>query len=329
MNLARPVLVFAVIASAATAACSILYQPHEQCDVTADCLARGAAFSGSQCVANACVFPAMDAGGKEDVPPAPDMDASRFACGNMPAPEPSFTETAQVSIAYLDYTGGGAATAIDVRLCSVTDPDCKNPRSTVNVTPDGGGPGPGSGIDAGAAGGTGWISPGSDGIVGARVETGFDGFFEVRSPDYAPTYRYTPTPLRKDFPPFVELLVRTAELEGLAVGIFGRNDAYDPKTRGVVFTHARDCDGTPLKGARFEFSNVEGDTKYFQFYIINTTANIEAKETDGTGRGGFANVLPGTRTFTAFYPDGKRIGVARAQIRPGSDTVVTILPQAQ
>ena len=58
-------LAFAIAVPAAVASCSVLSSTNDQCVTTQDCTARGAAFEGTQCVANLCVKSTQlpDAGG--------------------------------------------------------------------------------------------------------------------------------------------------------------------------------------------------------------------------------------------------------------------------
>ncbi len=325
-------LAFAIAVPATVASCSVLFSTNDQCVTDQDCTGRGAAFEGTQCVANVCVktTQVLDAGGvdaKADVAKEAEAGpADPFACGLLPPPDPDFTKPVQATIRYIDFSSGKPATRIDVRLCASTDPLCTNARTTIRVTDAGTDAASGSGVDAGdAGGGSGWIVPADDGTIVATVERGFEGFFEVRSSVYAPTLRFTSPPLRNDVTAFDQILLRGAEIAFLADQATGRSGSYDPTTRGLVFTLARDCNQQPLANVRF--TTTSADPMQFGFYIVNTSPSITETKTDGTGRGGFANLPPGLHTFTAEFADtGKRIGSTRALVRAGTNTTVSILP---
>jgi hypothetical protein len=313
-------------------ACSLVFRTSDQCSSDDDCKVLGVV--GARCVSNTCLSPTTsdatlpkDAGSSDgDLVDAPSSDAAPdpFACGTKPPQGVDQTKQSNLTIRFLDFSLGAPASKIDARLCAVTDPLCANPRSKVSGTADAG-PGSGSGLDAGADGGAGWVAPGDDGTILASAEYGFEGYFEVRSSEYAPALRFTSPPLNRPNVLMDQILLRRIELQVLATQATGNGDSYDDKTRGIVFLLVRDCDERPLANIRFTINSQ--DSKHFPFYLINTSPSITDTRTDGTGRAGYANVLPGVYTFTAEFADtGKRLGSARAIVRAGHTTTVAILP---
>jgi hypothetical protein len=309
------IAVGACFSAASAVSCSMLLSTGNQCNTTGDCLARGAEFRQTQCSeAKVCVTDVQDAsdgasrqdGGAEDP----------FACGTLPPQSEDFTKSVAVTMHYIDTSG--PATLIDARLCAAKDPLCTNARP-LRAT-DAGRDASGSGLDGGA--GERWVAPGNDGVLLATVEKGFEGFFEVRTKEYAPALRFTSPPLRNSTNNFEQTLLRPFEISTLA-SLVGRN--YDASTRGLVFVFARDCNQQPLANMRFTTSTE--DPTQFGFYIVNSTPSITDGKTDGTGRGGFANMKEGLHTFTAEFADtGKRLGSARALVRVGTNTTISILP---
>lgn len=302
----------------ASGACSVLFSTSkDQCATDDDCRARG--FASTRCsVDNVCVASNDDGGrdGSGDAADAADAFVDPFACANLPAPSPDPAKQVDMAIRFTDFSTGAAPEDTLVRLCAATDPNCQNARSTV----DGGAPG-----DAGPEGGTGWVKPRADGVVGARVEYGFEGFFEVRAPQYPPTFRSTSPALRNPSNFLDQLLLRPAEIKFLADQALGKPGAYDSVDHGLVFVLARDCNQAPVGGASFTTSAM--DPKMQVFYVINSAPSIQDTKSDSLGRGGFLNVPPGIHTFTAFRDDGKkRLGSGRVLVRAGSVTTIAIDP---
>ena len=301
----------------ACGACSVLFSTSkEQCATDDDCRARGAGFQASKCTDSVCVssttvVPQVDAGPDA----APDAAVDPFACAKEPAPSPDPNRKVDLSIRYTDFTNGTPPTRTIARLCAQTDSLCNNPRTTLE----------GNGTaDAGPEGGTGFVNPKVDGTVTARVEYGFEGFFELKSADYLPTYRYTSPPLKASAS-FEQLVLRLAELNYLSDAAIGKPNSFDSVGHGVVFVFARDCNQQPLPGV--SFSTSASDDLMKLFYIINTTPSITDKQTDSLGRGGYSNVPPGLHTFTAEnFATKQRIGSARILVRAGAATTVAILP---
>lgn len=304
------------VLAVASGACSLIYSTSkDQCATDDDCHARGAGFEALICSESVCVTPpgpASDAAVDALIADAADTDGP-FSCALLPPPIPDPNRPLDVLMRFTDFTAGAPVTNANVRLCGVADPACGKPRELV-------GSGPG---DAGDEAGAGWVMPTDAGHVTAKVEYGFDGFFEVLSPQYAPTYRFTAPPLRAPATTFDQLVFTTPEVRYIAELTFGQG-ALSPE-HGLVFVFARDCFQNPVGGASFRTTALDPLLK--PFVIINSTPSADEANSDGAGRGGFLNVPEGIHTFIAFYENGtKKLGSARAFVRKGSVTTVGIAP---
>jgi len=302
----------------ASGACSVFFSTSkDQCESDDECRALAAGFDTCSaekvCVATAPA-PTPDASTAETGPV--DSAVDPLACGKEPLPQPDPNRKVDLTIRYTDFTNGQPPTGVAVRLCAQTDPNCSNPRNTLEGNGE---------VDAGADAGTGYVSPKVDGTLTAKVEYGFEGFFEVKSNgQFAPTYRYTSPPLKASTA-FEQLILRPAEVSYLADLALGKPNSYESVGHGLVFLFARDCNQQPLAGVTF--TTTATDPIQQLFFIINTSPSIVDKATDGLGRGGFINVPPGLHTFTAeFAATKQRLGSTRILVRAGAATTVAILP---
>lgn len=305
----------------ACGACSVLFAPDkEQCATDGDCQAKGAAFAGMRCVANACVSGEVSGvdSGPDVVDAGADVVDPAFACASLPAPSPDPSRQLDVSMRYTDFSTGAPPVQTLVRLCAATDSNCQNARTSLV------GKAPG---DAGPDGGSGWVIPNDDGTVTSKVEFGFEGFFELKAQQYPPTFRSTSPALRNPKNEFDQLLLRPGEITFLANELLGKADAYKSATHGLVFVFARDCNQQPLGGASFTTS--AEDPELVLFYIINSSPSIKDTKTDTLGRAGFLNVPPGIHTFTGYLGEGdqkKKFGTGRVFVRAGASTTIAVSP---
>ncbi len=302
----------------ASGACSVFFSASkDQCTSDDECRAIGQGYDSCStdkvCVAST-VQPELDSSAPDSTGPS-DSSADPLACGREPLPQPDPNRKVDLTIRYTDFTNGQPPANVAVRLCAQTDSLCANPRNTLEGNGE---------VDAGADAGGGYVAPKVDGTLTAKVEYGFEGFFEVRSGVYAPTYRYTSPPLKVSTT-FDQLILRPAELNYLADLALGKANAYESVGHGLVFLFARDCNQKPLTGVTFTTTAV--DPLQQLFFVINNTPSIVDKSTDGLGRGGFVNVPPGLHTFTAeFAATKQRLGSTRILVRAGAATTVAILP---
>lgn len=308
----RSGLVAAALAAVACGACSVLFSPSaDQCTTDGDCTARGAAFASTHCSADSlCVSTVgLDAALDADDP---------LACGKLPAASPDPTKQLDMTMRFTDFSTGLPPENTLVRLCSAIDTNCINARTTL----EGDGPG-----DAGPEGGKGWFKPRADGgMVSTKIEFGFEGFFEVRAPQYPPSFRSTSPPLRNPTNDFEQLLFRPVELKFLSDELLGPG-SYESVGHGLVFLFARDCNLVPIPGVTFTTSAT--DPLLQLFYLVNSAPSITDTKSDALGRGGYVNVPPGLHTFSAYFGEGdnaKRLGSARMLIRAGAVTTLAVPP---
>ncbi len=308
------------IMATAMQGCSLFFSASgEQCRSDQDCLARGPGFAGSKCSPDfTCTSDdggsPVDASTLSDASNA-DATADPFACASDPIASPDPTRKVNLSIKYLNFTDGLPPNSLAVRLCSQTDPQCNNPRGTLE----------GNGTaDVGADAGSGFVNAKVDGTVTSAVEVGFEGYLEVRSPNIIPAFRYTSPPLKQSTT-FESLVFRPSEVTFLIDSATGKPNSTELQNHGIVFLFARDCNRRPLSGV--SFTTTATDPIMQLLYIINTTPSTTERQTDGSGRGGFLNAPPGLHTFTAFFEATKqRIGSVRVFVRAGGATSVDILP---
>ena len=288
------------------AACSLVLSTSEQqCETDADCTARGDAFEQTICSKQkTCVSgsrASSSSGGTTD---------PRFACANEAPPSADGDREVSLEVRYIDFSTGAAPADVSARLCASTDPTCANARDSLEGEPS----------DAG----TGYVEPTGAGVVTAKVEYGFEGFLEVATGTYSPTFRYTSPPLRESETFFEQIVLRPAEIDYFAE-ILTDNGSYLSEDHALVFVLAQDCARQPLSGVHFT-ADVEDDAMV-PFYIVNTAPTRGVSKTDALGRAGFLNVPEGIVTFTAEMDDtGERIGSATILVRAGAATTVAVLP---
>jgi hypothetical protein len=301
----------------ACGACSVLFSTSEdQCATDGDCTARGGAFAAMHCSQDSICVSTTDVASTDasTTDAAPDP----FACATLPAASPDPSKQLDMTMRYTDFSTGSPPVNTLARLCASTDLNCENPRASLE--------GAGS-ADAGPEGGTGWVTVNVDGTVRTKIELGFEGFFEVRAPQYPPTFRSTSPALRNPTNDLEQLLLRPAEIKFLADEALGKPGAYHSDTHGLVFVFARDCNQAPIPSASFT-TNAE-DPLMQLFYIINSAPSIQDTKSDSLGRGGYVNVPPGLHTFSAFLGEGeakKRVGTARVFVRAGAATTIAVTP---
>ncbi|CAN5912705.1 hypothetical protein BH11MYX4_BH11MYX4_57570 [soil metagenome] len=297
--------------------CSLLFPTtKEQCSGDGDCQARGAAFESTHCSPQNVCVPSEQV--VRDAAAGDAAEGGPFACANLPAPSPDPSRPVDLSIRYTDFSSGAPPTVVSARLCAATDPNCLNPRRSV----EGAGP-----ADAGPEGGDGWVVPKADGSLSAKVEFGFEGFFQAGGPGYETIYRSTSPALRKPTTVIDQLLLRSADVKFLADEALKMPNAFESVGHGLVFVFAEDCDGHPMESVSFTTSAVDPLMKLF--YVINSAPSVEDTKTDSLGRGGFVNVPPGIHTFHGFVGQGanqRRFGSTRMLIRPGVGTVLVVAP---
>ncbi|HVJ90115.1 MAG TPA: hypothetical protein VM580_09955 [Labilithrix sp.] len=293
----------------ACAACSLIFSTSEvQCATDGDCHARGPEFASTHCSASQlCV--ANEAGSTVDE----DAGDDPFFCARIPSPTPDSTKLVDLSLRIVELSTGAPPADVLVRLCSNSDAPCNKAR-----------PLQGEQVDAGEEAGAGWAALDDAGAVYAKVEIGFDGFFQLQAPGAPPTYQTTSPPLWREATNLETIFLRTDEVEYFANTLFGKVGLYNPNA-GLVLVFAKDCYLGDLAGITFT-TTAEGPDMH-AFYIIDSQPSLQETKTGLQGGGGFVNVPPGLFTFTATWAaTGERLGAARVLVRAGSVTIVDISP---
>lgn len=276
--------------------CTVVLSPgEEQCEVAADCAARG--FGDASCVDGVCTDGSGGGGGGDTV----------WGClGNVvePTPDPSKTFTVSIRLAFAN--GGEAVTDVTVDVCDKLDVSCTAMSADF---PKG-------------------LSPDAQGMVSTTLKQGFDGFFQIKSMsmEIVDSRVYVGRPIVA--PPEVKevQLLRPVEYSTLANLAQGQ---VDP-TRGTAILYAIDCSGIAASGVRFETPNADADS--IPFYLINQSPTIPptATSTDRDGFGGFFNLPVSSAVARAFRAsDGAFIGESSFQILANTISYVQIAPTPQ
>ncbi len=280
--LAIPTLFFAV------EGCSVIVAPGEaQCQVTADCEARG--FSGAACIDQICVDSAS-------ADPA-------FGClGNVVEPVPDKTKKVAFPIRLAYAIGGAPFNTGKVSVCDKLDVDCTqaNPDYPKDITPD------------------------VDGNVLVNVVEGFDGFVKILDTGkIVDSLVYVGRPIVKA-PKVKEIqLLRPGEPELLAKSA---KKMVDP-LRGTCILLAVGCDGEAVGGVRFESPNADDESTAFYLINQAPTLPPTATETDADGFGGFFNLPVGPALARTIRTEGDTyVGESSFQIIANTITYVQISP---
>ena len=301
----------------ALCACSLLLSTSPQCKSDGDCRARGASFAQALCREGYCESDASAADAGLDS--APDVNGPD-ARDNPRWCEALTSRTAQIggkSVGLEIFTeslANGMPTSDGIiRICSIADVGCANPRPVVGgdaAAPDGGGKG--------------WVAIPPSAKLTASVEDAFSGAIEFQSGKYAPMLDMV-APIFEPLTGYTITAVTPSEVQMAALLAAGRPGAYDPMTRGVVFAIVRDCNRADLAGMRFDVGGK--DSAAFGFYFQGGLPSSTATQTESSGRGGFGNLLPGIYTVTATdAATGKLHGSSALIVRAGTITIVSVLP---
>lgn len=256
----------------------------------------------------------IDGGGADtaDVS-APDARANPRWCENLTSRPAQVGTSVGVEIFTEGLADGKPTTDGILRICSITDLACATPR-------------PVTGGDAAApdGGGLGWVAIPPSSRATANVEDAFAGQVEFRSNKYVPMLDMI-APIFEPVTGYTITALTASEIQQAASLAAGKANAYDPTTRGVVFAIVRDCNRLELSGMRFSIGALEKPA--FQFYFQGGLPTSMAMQTESSGRGGFANLLPGFYSVTATdVATGVLHGSTPVVVRAGTVTIVNVLP---
>jgi hypothetical protein len=129
-------------------------------------------------------------------------------------------------------------------------------------------------------------------------------------------------------PPITEdvaepVILRLLPMAGM-LGILGATGGSFDATNGILIVTARDCDGGPLAGIRFELDQAQ--LPVTQVYMADGVLSRASDATDASGIGGFVGVARGYSNIVAYTESGERMGGVGVQIAPASITNVTLTP---
>lgn len=219
-----------------------------------------------------------------------EVDPKWGCLGHVEPPESGSMVT--VAVKLLDLVSSKPLKNVTAKLCSKYDPSCSSPLGAPEVA--------------------------DDGTVAATVASNFQGYFDVQAPGYIPSLVFLDV-VATAFNPEIFMLppgVTDSLASGAGVTI-------DPMT-GFVLAATVDC---TLKVSAGVSVSISPSAKETGFYVIASGVSPGATSTDRTGNAGFANVTPGTPTFTTTRgPGGEKIGEVTTLVRAGSVTYLIIPP---
>jgi hypothetical protein len=162
----------------------------------------------------------------------------------------------------------------------------------------------------------------SDGILTVVLEKHFDGYLEISAPGkLSPVLYFFYPPVDEDrTAPFVPLVSFEA-YQTLAKQV---NTGIDV-TRGAAIALGYDCQKSTAPGIQFTVDDADETT--LPFFMQKGLPSVTATETDSSGQGGFINVQPGSRLFTATLREsGAHIGTVSVLVRAPYITYTTMVP---
>ncbi len=307
----RTWLAFSALSLAsAAAACSLLLDTSgNQCNTTADCVARGGAFASLQCVSNVCV--ANEAG----APDAGDAggDGGPWGClGDVVFPQPD-ASTVNVIVPLVDLSTEMPVTTVNARVCAKIDVNCASPLAVA--------------------------MPNAMGLLQLQLASGFDGFVYITpilpdagpEPDggdaapppdvFVPSLVFFNPPIVHDLVYTTTVMVKTSALGQIAMT---EQTTIDPSL-GAVFMETVDCNDHAAAGVSVTIDSTGSTTQGFYFNMGLPALNSQA--TDVTGYAGFVNVPLGTRSVTGtLHATSQRIGTATVFTKPSTISYTTLAP---
>jgi hypothetical protein len=161
------------------AACSVALAPDDdQCEVDADCAARGGAFAGSVCVERLCQ-------------PAESVDPRWSCLGNVTPSEPEVGQTHTYTVPIVEINSQMPPDGLMVSVCPLLDTNCSAPIAS-GLVPD------------------------LMGRVSFVVDSGFDGYLDITATDIVPANVFLGKPVVADTVGEPVLLVTSDDFNNLA-----------------------------------------------------------------------------------------------------------------
>jgi hypothetical protein len=197
-----------------------------------------------------------------------------------------------VGVKLLDLVSSTPLTNVTAKLCSKYDPSCSSPLGAPEIA--------------------------ADGMLSATVASNFQGYFDVQAPGYIPSLVFLDVVATAFNPEILMLPPGLTDTLASGAGV-----AVDPMA-GFVLGATVDC---TLKVSAGVSVSISPSAKETGFYVIASGVSPGATATDSTGNAGFANVAPGTPTFTTTRgPGGEKIGEVTTLVRAGSVTYLIMPP---
>lgn len=326
----RPVIVAALAASGALAACSLVVSlDGQQCSVDSDCTSRGGAFSNSVCqnqvcIASAALEASVEAGrglpdgstfdAQPDVDASPETDDAQpdagpnpWGCLSAPPEVLSAGQSIAVTLTAFDalqpiQTAGPAGsdlvpvsyTAVpfaNVEGCNTLDPACNS--AVASGTMD------------------------EAGVTVLTMPANFVGFFRLTAPGYFPSTTY-PGQLLADASAesITTAMVDVNALQELAFALNVNVEGADAGV-GLAFFEAFDCFDHHAPGVTFTILGDAG-AGAIPWYIVNGVPSTADNQTGSLGAGGAVNVPAGPLTVVATLASTKQVlGTISAIVREG------------
>lgn len=224
--------------------CSIAFPVGDvQCQVDADCAARGPAFEGSVCSNEVCV--------PGDVTPS-----GPWSClGEVEWPSTG-AGAPRLSFRVIDVLTSSPPVGLEARVCSKLDIACDNPL-----------PAPTS-ID-------------QQGLVTAEVSAGFDGYVELVSPTTTPALFFVTKPVHADT--VVPGVIPVVSPEGFGAIAQAIGTTLDLQGSGHVYALSSDCDDAAARGVRFELDKMGAATTAYYMINNAPLGTAGATDAAGAG----------------------------------------------
>lgn len=176
------------------------------------------------------------------------------------------------TLQFVDYSTGRTYPNLLVRACGIADITC--------VTPV---------LD--------YVEVDARGYVDLPLFEGFDGFFEITSPQILPSLLFLAEPLRARLGPEFPYTLITLESLPPLLGLLGVEP--DP-SRGIFASRAFDCEGNLASDVTFTGDGVS-------YYFIDGLPSADAPSTGSEGLGGFVDMPAGFANVDALEPGGRSI----------------------
>jgi hypothetical protein len=217
-----------------------------------------------------------------------------WACLDQPTGEPA-SGSVRVAFTLVDLLSEKPLQGVSLSLCAKLDAACLLPIAGPYVSNTGG-------------------------QIEVEMPAGFDGYFQAElTGTIYPTLIFPPS-TRKQRTPSKIPLVPNAFYPTMIRGV-GTQVAAD---RSVVLITALDCLGRPAPGLTLSTSPALDDQSV-AYLLAGGMPSRSAQVTDESGGGGFANIPAGGVVINSSL-NGRLVGTAGVQTRPGFVSMVVIMP---